>query len=272
LKQPISLIGTGQTAFGEWWEKSVRDLIDEAVEAALKDSPCSALDIDCVIVANMLGEIGSSQAHLGALTAALLPHHPPALRVESACASGAVALHTACALLESGRATTVLVVGAEKMTDAAPDVIAAGLMGAADAEKDSPSGLTFPGIFGLIANRYMHEHGLTREQLNLVSARHHENAVENPFAQFRRKVKPEAVSGSGLVADPLCMLDCSPISDGAAACILSTKFSSPLTIAAHHLPRRRMQLIVHLRKQALRGRILHTWNCTTASLSLQSSM
>ncbi len=209
--------------------------MDEAMTAAIEIAPCSALDIDFVIVANMLGELGSDQAHLGALASSLLPHRPPALRTEAACASGAVALHTACALLESGKAETVLVVGVEKMTDTSPEMIAAGLMGAADAEKDAPSGLTFPGMFGLVAMRYMHEYGLTRERLNHVSARHHKNAVSNPFAQFRAEIAPEKIAEAPLVADPLTLLDCSPISDGAAAVLLSTKHKSSVRIAASQI-------------------------------------
>lgn len=235
MQSSISLIGHGQTRFGEWWDKSIRDLMDESMDAAITNAQCTALDIDMVIVANMLGERTNAQAQLGAMAASLLPHHPPALRAEAACGSGSVAMHTAIAMLESGRAETVMVVGVEKMTDSSNEDIAAGLMGAADSEKDASSGLTFPGIFGLIANRYMYEYGLTRDQLNLVSARHHKNAVENPFAQFRSEIPPEKISESPLVADPLCLLDCSPVSDGAAACILSTKFQSPIHIVASAL-------------------------------------
>jgi acetyl-CoA C-acetyltransferase len=232
MERDIFLIGGGQTKFGEWWGRSLRDLIEEAVEAAFKDAPCTALDIDLVVIANMLGEIGSHQAQLGSLASSLLPHRPPAVRVESACASGAFALHTACAFLESGRAKTVLCIGAEKMTDASPDAIAEGLMGAADAEVDRPSGITFPGLFGLIAARYMHEYGLTRDDLSLVSTVHHSNACHNPFAQFHSTVTPEAVSRSPLVSDPLRLLDCSPVTDGAAACILSTQMPGDLRLRA----------------------------------------
>ncbi len=209
--------------------------MEEAIDAAIENAQCTALDIDMVIVANMLGEATNDQAHLGAMAASLLPHQPPALRAEAACASGAVALHTACAMLESSKAETVLVVGVEKMTDVDGSVIASALMGAADAELDAPSGITFPGIFGLIANRYMHEHGLSRERLNHVSARHHSNAVHNPYAQFRKEIPARAISASPKVADPLCMLDCSPISDGAAAVILSTKHESTVQIVASQL-------------------------------------
>ncbi len=235
MQQPIFLTGSHQTRFGEHWDKSLRDLAREVVDGAIEHSPCTALDVDLVIVANMIGETANDQAHMGAMVASMLPHQPPALRVETACASGSVAIHTACALLESNRAQTILVVGVEKMTDATTDQIASALMGAADSDADRPAGLTFPGIFGLVAQRYMHEYGLTREQLSLVSAVHHRQAVENPFAQFRMEVKPEAVSRSSPIADPLRLLDCSPISDGAAACILSTKFQSPVRVAASQL-------------------------------------
>lgn len=235
MNTDVFLIGSGQTRFGEWWEKGIRDLMYEAIDGALESAPCTALDIDTVIVANMIAERTNAQAHLGALASSLLPHRPPALRVESACASGAVALHTACALLESGRAKTVLVLGVEKMTDVPPAEVSTALMGAADSEKDAPCGLTFPGIFGLVAQRYMFEYGLTREQLNTVSAVHHRNAVANPFAQFRAEIPAEQISQSPKVADPLCMLDCSPVSDGAAACILSTAFESDMKLAASQL-------------------------------------
>ena len=235
MHTPIYLTGSGLTQFGEHWDASIRDLMEQSMSAAIEDAACTALDIDTIVVSNMLGELGSDQAHLGALASSLLPHQPPALRAEAACASGAVALHTACALLESGKAETVMVVGVEKMTDVSPAAISAGLMGAADAEKDAPSGLTFPGIFGLIATRYMHDYSLTRERLNTVSAVHHRNAMENPYAQFHREIPAEAISASPKVADPLCMLDCSPISDGAAAVILSRVHESPIKIVASQL-------------------------------------
>lgn len=235
MMRDIFLVGAGQTRFGEWWELGIKELMGEAMYAALKEAPCSPEEIDFVIVANMLAERTNGQAHLGAVAAELLPHAPPALRVESACGSGAIALHTACGLLESGRAKNVLVVGAEKMTDVSTAEVSAALMGAADSEHDAPCGLTFPGIFGLIAKRYMFEHGLTRERLNAVSARHHKNAMSNPFAQFRMEVPAEQVSKSPAVADPLCMLDCSPVSDGAAACILSTAHESDVRFAASQI-------------------------------------
>lgn len=232
MQKDIFLVGSGLTRFGEWWGKSLRELMAEAVEATFTSSALNARDIDLIVVANMLAEVTNGQAHISALASSLLPHCPPSLRVEAACGSGSLAINTACAFLESGRAKNVLVVGVEKMTDASADAISQALMGAADSELDAPSGLTFPGIFGLIAKRYMYEFGLTREQLSIVSAVHHKNAVENAFAQFRRELSPEAVSASPLVSDPLRLLDCSPISDGAAACVLSTEHQSGMRLAA----------------------------------------
>ena len=235
MQQDIFLVGSGLTRFGEWWDKSLRDLMSEAVEAALASSGLQAQDVDLIIVANMLAEVTNNQAHMASLASSLLPHHPPSLRVEAACGSGALAINTACAFLESGRAKTVLVLGVEKMTDVSSDAISQALMGAADSELDAPSGLTFPGIFGLIAKRYMYEFGLTREQLSIVSSVHHKNATENAFAQFRYELSPEAVSASPLVSDPLRLLDCSPVSDGAAACILSTAHRSGMRLAASQI-------------------------------------
>jgi acetyl-CoA C-acetyltransferase len=235
MNADVFLVGSGQTRFGEWWNKALPTLIEEAVAAAIADAGITALDIDAVVIGNMIGQQISGQGQLGAMTSALLPHRPPALRVEAACASGSVAVHTACALLESKRAETVLVVGAEKMTDADHATIASALMGASDNEKDASAGLTFPGIFGLIASRYMHEHGLTRDELSLVSSRHHEYAKGNPFAQFRSSITAQSVSASAPVADPLRLLDCSPISDGAAALILSRTHQSPLRLRASQL-------------------------------------
>lgn len=235
MNKQIFLIGMGQTRFGEWWDKSLLDLAREAAEQALDSSPCGVEDIDLIVVGNMLGELGSDQAHFGALVSSLFPHQPAALRVESACGSGTMAIATACAFLESGRAKNVLVIGAEKMTDLSTEQVAEGLMGAADAEEDRPAGLTFPGIFGLVAARYMHDYKLSREDLSLVSAVHHKNAVANPFAQFRSEVSPESVTSSSMIADPLRLLDCSPISDGAAACVLSTAHKSDLVLRASQI-------------------------------------
>lgn len=232
MREEVFVVGGSQTQFGELWDKSLRDLIDDVIGEALQSTGCLPTDIDAIVIANMVGGEVNEQAHLGALASSLFPHRPPALRVEAACASGGMAIHTACALLESGKAGTVMVIGAEKLTDASSDDVTRAIMHAGDEEKEGACGLTFPGVFGLVAARYMHEYGLSRDDLSRVSAQHHAHAVKNPFAQFRKALTPEQITKSGLIADPLRLLDCSPISDGAATVILSTQKKSPVRIAA----------------------------------------
>ncbi len=235
MKDTVYLLGGGQTRFGELWDKSLSGMISDAVNAALANTGVMPTDIDYVVIGNMIGGETAAQGHLGSFASSLLPHRPPALRVEAACASGGLAVHTACAMIESGRAQTVLVIGAEKLTDVSGDVATKAIMQAGDAEKDMPCGLTFPGIFALTAQAYMHRYNLTRERLSLVSACSHRAAVKNPYAQFRKEIPAQVISKSALVADPLRLLDCSPISDGAAAVILSSRNKSSVRFAASQL-------------------------------------
>ena len=243
MRETVYVLGGGQTRFGELWHQSLSDLIREAVDEAIRSTGILPTDIDAVVIGNMVGGETAEQAHLGTFVSGLLPHHPPALRVEAACASGGLAVHMACALLESDRAETVLVVGAEKLTDIAGDLVTSALMHAADSEKDLPSGLTFAAIFGLTATAYMQNYGLSREDLSLVSACSHRAAVKNPYAQFRKEIPAASISKSPLVADPLRLLDCSPVTDGAAALILSTRKESPVRIAASQLANESLSLV-----------------------------
>jgi len=235
MRETVYVLGGAQTKFGELWNKSLSDLIREAIDGAIATTGILPTDIDYVVIGNMVGGETAEQAHLGTLASSMLPHRPPSLRVEAACASGGLAVHTACAFLESGKAETVLVIGAEKLTDVAGDIVTSALMRAGDAEKDARAGLTFPSIFALTAAAYMHTYGLKREDLSLVSENSHKAAVKNPYAQFRKEIPAAAISKSPLIADPLRLLDCSPISDGAAALILSTKRESNVRIAASQL-------------------------------------
>lgn len=235
MRDVISVLGGAQTKFGELWSSSLADLIRQVIDGAIENTKILPTDIDYVIIGNMVGGETAEQAHLGTLASSFLAHRPPALRVEGACASGGIAIHTACALLESGRAETILVIGAEKLTDIAGDIATSALMHAGDAEKDGIAGLTFPGIFALTATAYMHQYGLKREELSLVSETSHRSAVKNPYAQFRREIPAVAISKSPLVADPLRLLDCSPITDGASAVILSTKKESSVRIVASQI-------------------------------------
>ncbi|MCG6961062.1 thiolase domain-containing protein [bacterium BMS3Abin03] len=213
----VAVIGTGITKFGELWDKSIKDIF---VEAALKAIDDASIDhIDSIYVGAMSGGLFVGQEHLGAVMADYLGMAPvPATRVESACASGGMSFKQAYLDVASGNSEIVLAGGVEKMNDGA-DVTAA-LASAADQEYEVYNGITFPGLYAMIANAHMYEYKTTREQIAAVAVKNHKNGSNNPNAQFRNQITIEQVLNSSLVADPLRLLDCSPVTDGAAAVIL----------------------------------------------------
>lgn len=215
----VAVIGVGMIKWGELWKSSLRDLF---VEAALKAIDDSGVDhIDSMYVGCMSGGLFVGQEHIGSLLADYLGVAPiPAVRVESACASGGVSFRQAFIEVASGMSDIVLAGGVEKMTDVDGADATYALGTAADQDYESFHGATFPGLYALIARAYMDKYGLTREQLSAVAVKNHANGSKNPCAQFPRKVTVDEVSGATQVADPLRLLDCSPITDGAAAVIL----------------------------------------------------
>jgi len=159
----------------------------------------------------------------------------PATRCEAACASGSLAFRKAYFAILSGQYDIVVAAGAEKMTDLKGTDAIATLMGAGDQEWESSTGLTFTGLYALMARAYMHRYGLSREELALIPVKNHRHGLNNPYAQFNYEITVEQVLKSPLIADPLRLLDCSPITDGAAAVVLASekvadKFTHPVWI------------------------------------------
>jgi len=221
-KRDVAIIGTGCTKFGELWDKGLRELVVEAGIKAVEEAGISGRQLQLIIGGNMSGGLFVGQEHTGALFADYLGlRHVPAIRTEAACASSSVGLRVGYLAVASGLYDFVAVGGAEKMTDVYGAHATTALASAMDQENETYFGVTFPGIYALIANRHMYEYGTTREQLAMVSVKNHENAINNPIAHFHRKITVEDVIASQLIADPLRLLDCSPISDGAAAVILA---------------------------------------------------
>ncbi len=213
----VAIIGAGMTNFGELWDQSFRDLYVEAALAAIDNAGVD--HIDSLYVGAMSGGLFVGQEHIGSLMADYLGTAPiPATRIESACASGGVAFRQAFIEVASGLSDIVLAGGVEKMNDGA-DVTYA-LSTAADQEYEVYHGITFPGLYAMIARAHMHKYGTTREQLAKVAVKNHENGSKNPKAQFPARITIEQVLAASLVADPLRLFDCSPVSDGAAAVIL----------------------------------------------------
>ncbi|MBD3250823.1 MAG: thiolase domain-containing protein [Candidatus Pacebacteria bacterium] len=205
---------------GELWDKSLVDLLTEAVEGAVAASQLEPEEIEAVFVANKAGGGFNQQLHLNALASQIFAHFPPSMRVEGACASGGLAVLAAEQALLAGQYQTVLVVGVEKMTDAGTTQTTEVLAMAADYYQEY--GSTFPGLYALLAQTHIEQFGTTRQQLSAVAQKNHSQALDNKKAQYRREFSLEQISNSNLVADPLRLLDCSPISDGAAAVVLTT--------------------------------------------------
>lgn len=217
----ISVLGVGCTKFAELWDKSLHDLIAQAQFEALDDAGIMPDQIDSIFVGNMLAQQFNGQAHLGAIAAQQLGINVPSARVENACASGSSALACGVQSILSGFANTVMVIGVEKMSDVAISQATTALMGAGDYQAEHFVGATFPGLFAMVTRLYMQKYGLTSQQLSAVSIKNHNNAVLNPLAQFNKKINLDDYLKSPMVSDPLRLLDCAPISDGAAAIIIS---------------------------------------------------
>ncbi len=223
----VAIIGVGLTKFGERWEHGLRDLMAEAGLNALNDANITSNDVEMLYGGVMASGRFIGQEHIAALLADQLGFkNIPAVRVENACASGGTALRQGYIAVASGIHDIVAVGGVEKMTDVTPSEATSALGGAGDQEWELGQGITFPGLYALMAKRHMHDFGTTEEQMAAVSVKNHKNAVKNKYAQFRREITIDEVLKSKPVADPLKILDCSPISDGAAAVILA-----PLEIA-----------------------------------------
>jgi acetyl-CoA C-acetyltransferase len=221
----ISILGTATTKFGELWNVSPRTLAREAMINALNASGLKASQIGALFVGNMLSGILGNQANLGSLLVEELGVAIPAFRIEGACASGGLALHNAINSIKAGQYKTVLVLGIEKMTDHSQDEIANALM-AAGSDEERMAGATFPGLYALMAQAYMQKYKVTEEDLAAVSVKNHYHGTLNPKAQFQFPVTIADVMKSSKIADPLKLLDCSPISDGAAAVVIGNETSS----------------------------------------------
>ena len=221
----IFVIGAATTKFGELWGTSPRTLAREAFENAIKDSGIKKLRIEALFVGNMLSGILGGQEHLGALFAEELGlPNVPAFHIEGACASGGLAVHAAVNAVMSGQYKTVGVVGIEKMTDYKPEIVSEALMGAGS-DEERASGTTFPGLYAILARAYMQKYKVTEKELASVSVKNHFHASLNPSAQFKNILTIDAVMKSPKVSDPLKLLECSPISDGAASIVITDTVS-----------------------------------------------
>ncbi len=218
-----NIVSAAQTKFGALKGVSFREMFAEAVDKATVDAGVPKKDIQAAFIGSFIPEMLIHQGH----TAPLLTDFAglkgiPATRHEAACASGATALRAGIMAIESGMYDTVLVAGAEKMTSSTTPEVTEALAAAADDQFESSIGLTFPGVFAIAAVAHMHKYGTTEEDMARVAIKAHLNASTNPLAQFQKPIDMEKALKPFVIAWPLKIFDCSPISDGAAALVLTS--------------------------------------------------
>jgi len=215
----VAIIGVGCTKVGEHWGTSLRDLFTEAALAALSDAGIEK--VEALYVGNMFSGYVQEQEHLGALLADSIGMPGiSAAKIEGACGSGGVAVHAGYLAVASGMFDYVLVGGVEKMTDLSTGHITTALMMAENRDYIGFTGVTFVGLNALIHRLYSKTYGAKPEEIAAIAVNDHNNAVNNPCAQYQYPLKIERVLESPLVADPIRLFECCGIGDGAASLVL----------------------------------------------------
>jgi len=222
-KPLVSIVSAGLSKFGRREGLMCRELFSEAIKESFDRCPNldPITDIDALFVGHM-GESYEHQGHTGPTIAdwvGLLPK--PAIRIESACASSGSALRIGILAILSGLHKIVVVGGVEKMTHRTTAEVTEYLAMASDFPFEQWNGITFPGLYALMATAHMHKYGTTEEHLAKVAVKNHHNGTLNPKAHMQKEITIEKAMSSKLVAWPLTLYDCSLISDGASCVILS---------------------------------------------------
>ncbi len=225
LKPLAAVVGAGRTKFGELWYKNPEELLTEAGLKAVESVEYGLMrkDIQACYFGSFLYQVTNKLALVPGYMARELGMNIPMSNTEAACGSGGSALYNACLGIRSGEYDVVLVGGFEKMTDRSEKIID-DLMFAGDLHEFG-AGYTFAGLYASMMARYIHDYGdgsdgKCREALALITCKNHLHAMGNEYAQFRREFSVDDVLNSPLVADPIRMLHCSPVSDGAVALVV----------------------------------------------------
>lgn len=226
MDRRADIIGWHHTPFGRLTGETVESLMTTAARGAIQSSGLEAADIDEIVVGHFNGGLQplTFTSSLSLETDDAL-RFKPATRVENACATGSAAVLQGLRAIASGEARTVLVIGVEKMTDAAPSDVGRALLGADYDRAGSDSPVGFTEIFAEIATAYFERYGDHSSTLASIAAKNHLHGVDNPYAQLRKDLGVDfcdtVSERNPMVAGPLRRTDCSPVSDGAAAMVLT---------------------------------------------------
>ncbi|MBW3582214.1 MAG: thiolase domain-containing protein [Euryarchaeota archaeon] len=225
-RRRVYVIGAGQSRFGDRPE-GPKALFREAFEAALGSVDHPEDFVRTQIEEAWIGSLGFGGQQLGNPAALLMEHVGlrgiSARRVENACASSGFAFRDAYRAVASGAIDVALAGGVEKMNDLSPDHRRYWLGVSGDTEWERLAGLTFPGVYALMADRHMHEYGTTKEHLAAVAVKNHANGALNDKAQFQKAIDLERALAAPTVCDPLGLFDCCSTTDGASAVILASE-------------------------------------------------
>jgi len=239
--EEVAIIGAGQSRFGTFVEKGAKELFVEAFEEALGavDKGIESREIQEIYVGNLgvgggqLGNFASMIADYAGLAGI------PAVRLENACASSGFAFRAAVLAVQSGTCDIAVAGGIEKMNDLPRERLRYWLGISGDTEWERLAGMTFAGVYALMAMRHMHQYGTKREHLAMVAVKNHKNGADNPKAHFQRTITLEQALNSAMVAHPLTLFDCCPVTDGASAAIvcrtdLAKKYTdTPIYVLGH---------------------------------------
>ena len=222
------IIGWGHTPFGKLDKLDLEQMIRDAVQPALDSAGLEPKDIDGIFLGHFnAGFVG--QDFTASLPAVAMPEfrHTPAVRTENACATGSAAIWAALDAMAAGRMKRTLVIGMEKMNELSTPQVAATLIKCSYVKEEGTDPAGFAGIFGGIATRYFERFGDQSDALAAISAKNHSNGMHNPYAHMRRDFGFDFCrtpsDKNPFVSGPLKRSDCSLVSDGAAALVLSTE-------------------------------------------------
>src|SRR6266478_3037519 len=223
IMRRVAVIGVGVTKFGKH-ERTSGELFAHAAVDALADAELPPSAVQALYYGNVVGGETEHQLHTGPQAASILGIPAiPTTRFETACASSHAAFRHAVMEVAAGVSDVVLVGGGERVLNVPTPESTEYFAYASDAVWEQTLGLTFPGVFALIARAHMQKYGTTEAQMAAVAVKNHRHGALNPKAQFQKPITIEQVLKSPMVADPLKLFDCCPFSDGGAAVVLASE-------------------------------------------------
>lgn len=221
----VVIAGVGMTKFGRWETKGQLELFGEAAMDAINASKLKPKDIQALFLGNSVGDLDEGQTVMASHAAREIGlQNVPATRLEGACSSSSIAIVNAYMWVASGFRDIVLAGGCERNTASATPLATRIMNTGPHHRYEGPTGITFPGLFAMMAHMYSHKYGVPlkklKEAMATVAIKNHKNGAKNPKAHFQKVINYDDVYKSMMVATPLQLYDCCPISDGAAAVVV----------------------------------------------------